>query len=815
MAKPRVIRPPARLEPRPGDEQLTAAQIRKISWFKKLELGDFPGTVVLRHYRAQEIICRQNEPGYTAFYVLTDKDLRELRQEQQPALDTPVTEELVVAQATIALPRRQGKDSQATPGYIRAGEIFGEMSCLYRQPRSATVGVLRDCCVLEFHRHILDKIYADREFRQRLDDQYFKRVRELHLPKLALFRDLDPKLLDGLGKNWLELPVFEPGDLICDEHDRSESMFLIRMGFVKVVANASSLLSVRDVPRWDSLCQSLLLPAANASAARQVVWKRFPPVIQDLIRSGASGTLTPDQQQEIVWALNDLLKDARLPKDKMLEAVVKEAQLNEAAKELPAATKKWSQHQKVCQFNRRLLDFLYPGVIPPLRTSEETGRMLNYRSTGDMIGEMGLFSGQPRSATCVAYVHHGEGKAIHGRVELARINKETFDKLRQEAPAAEEEIKNLTARRRQEKEVLQSLPLWDDALPAALTATFDQLGLIQGRHLMLIDLDRCTRCDECVKACVSAHQPAWFPWPWRKPDPARDGRSRLFLDGQRISVRQGAERKNYLLPTTCRQCQDAICLVGCPVGSIHKGDSGEILIEDWCIGCSRCAQQCPYGAIQMHPIGLIPRRSHGWEFRRWPHGKRQTGATPFRHDRTFQELCPGDGDLEFRREFNLPAKVCRESQSYRLEAWTLSENVHITINGQKVFQGPAPKTEIGQREDRYTIECLLGLEGERPPRGEKAEVEPERLFVLRQGQNKIVVRLLPTTRETDPLLDLGLFAHTKPVVDASLVDEDCNQELVVNRAIVCDLCDGDPACVHACPHDAALRVESRSFFGLG
>jgi len=45
-------------------------------------------------------------------------------------------------------------------------------------------------------------------------------------------------------------------------------------------------------------------------------------------------------------------------------------------------------------------------------------------------------------------------------------------------------------------------------------------------------------------------------------------------------------------------------MVGCPVGSIRRRASLEIVIEDWCIGCGLCAESCPYGNINMHPFSV-------------------------------------------------------------------------------------------------------------------------------------------------------------------------------------------------------------------
>jgi Fe-S-cluster-containing hydrogenase component 2 len=43
----------------------------------------------------------------------------------------------------------------------------------------------------------------------------------------------------------------------------------------------------------------------------------------------------------------------------------------------------------------------------------------------------------------------------------------------------------------------------------------------------------------------------------------------------------------------------------CPVGSIRRKENLEIIIEDWCIGCGKCAELCPYGNINMHPLEVI------------------------------------------------------------------------------------------------------------------------------------------------------------------------------------------------------------------
>jgi Fe-S-cluster-containing hydrogenase component 2 len=188
--------------------------------------------------------------------------------------------------------------------------------------------------------------------------------------------------------------------------------------------------------------------------------------------------------------------------------------------------------------------------------------VLRYLHRGDFFGAAGILGSGVRSATCTAVDH----------VEVVKIKKEDIVALMKASPRVRLEMHMDLARTKAkadaEQVVAPSLPL-EDMLES---------GLMQAQSLLLLDLESCTRCDDCVRACADTH----------------DGVTRLVRDGIRFD--------KYLVATSCRSCADPLCLIGCPVGSIHRKDSLEIVIEDWCIGCSLCSKQCPYGNINMHPI---------------------------------------------------------------------------------------------------------------------------------------------------------------------------------------------------------------------
>lgn len=193
--------------------------------------------------------------------------------------------------------------------------------------------------------------------------------------------------------------------------------------------------------------------------------------------------------------------------------------------------------------------------------------VLSYLSRSQYFGEMGLLGGGERTASCSALDH----------VELVRISKDDFNEMVRRFGEIRKELEQV-AHERAAANKLKAAENKTLSLPQYI----DQ-GLYQAQSLLILDLEKCTRCDECVRACAQAH----------------DGVSRLIRDGIRYD--------HFLVTTSCRSCRDPYCMVGCPVGSIRRKNDLEIIIEDWCIGCGRCAEQCPYGNISLHPFEMTVR----------------------------------------------------------------------------------------------------------------------------------------------------------------------------------------------------------------
>ncbi|MBT4694064.1 MAG: 4Fe-4S binding protein, partial [Planctomycetaceae bacterium] len=471
-------------------------------------------------------------------------------------------------------------------------------------------------------------------------------------------------------------------------------------------------------------------------------------------------------------------------------------------KGISGVKKAWSPIE-VRTANYYLLNTLLEEMLPKTKHRKGPNQVLGYLSRGECLGEMGVINNAPRTATCIAYDHAVQGAGIRaGRVELVRIESSAFLAVLESSAELKSRADELVLERTAElqmdtQEFITSS--WDT------TPDFHDQGLAQGQNLLLIDLDACTRCGDCVQACIGSHD---------------DGYSRLFLDGPRFD--------RFLVPSACRQCFNPSCMIGCPVGSIQRGDDGQIIIEDWCIGCALCERQCPYDSIQMHDVGWIMEQSVDWEYCvescasiDWQTGGKQgqwiKSISPFSWSIDFQQdlvrINPerwGHGDPKlvesvlFRSQFSIPVEETATAEVGRLTVVCESLTPTVWLNGVElelsqdarqakrgVFEAMVDSIDLVSRKTNWIAVAVDISEGAKSR-------------VISDGGVVMSLRL-------DPVQAAGVITYaTTDGVALPVV------EVPTERAVVCDMCsqfnDNDPACVTQCPHEAAMRVNASEFF---
>jgi Fe-S-cluster-containing hydrogenase component 2 len=185
---------------------------------------------------------------------------------------------------------------------------------------------------------------------------------------------------------------------------------------------------------------------------------------------------------------------------------------------------------------------------------------VTYLRKGDHAGEVALLADQPWPVSLRALEH----------VEMVRIPRPVFLEVVAGTPALDRRLREDAARRLAEHRLALERPAGTQYLQMAMDT-----GLINGESVLLIDLETCTRCDDCVTACADAH------------------------DGTPRFIREGPRHGRWSVPTACYQCTDPVCMIGCPTGAISRPlGSAEVTINrDTCIGCHNCVRRCPWGNI--------------------------------------------------------------------------------------------------------------------------------------------------------------------------------------------------------------------------
>jgi Fe-S-cluster-containing hydrogenase component 2 len=181
--------------------------------------------------------------------------------------------------------------------------------------------------------------------------------------------------------------------------------------------------------------------------------------------------------------------------------------------------------------------------------------------SGHLVGEMALMGDPVRRETATTTV----------AADAIEIKRKEFLELARREDARLDPLQKDVSRRVIDNARMQVRPE-----AGSLMNFLMREGLGEATNVLLIDESLCVGCDNCEKACAETH----------------GGVSRLDREA-------GATYANVHIPTACRHCEQPHCMKDCPPNAIRRSESGEVYINDSCIGCGNCQANCPYDVIRM------------------------------------------------------------------------------------------------------------------------------------------------------------------------------------------------------------------------
>jgi CRP-like cAMP-binding protein/Fe-S-cluster-containing hydrogenase component 2 len=399
------------------------------------------------------------------------------------------------------------------------------------------------------------------------------------LRSMDLFKGKDPdELTEWLGKAPFQggaecaLREFAPGERITTEGNFGNSFFVLIRGSVRVTLGPEArrlatlgkgsffgeMTLISGLPRNASV--TALEPCQIVEVPRRAfeLWMKKPGPFRSImdqtyIERGLANHLRTIPEFEAIdpRIVQELVKKVRLRIFSKDEIIVQEGDDADSF---------------------YLIRDGFVRVVKRMAGGEQ--RTVAYLKDGSYFGETALLSSNRRNASIIAM----------GKVEVIQVMKEDFFAL---VKRDEKFAGHLAQENRQRQAATSSSPAASS--PLGFVGEVVERGLFKATSALVIHLNVCTRCGNCVKACAELH----------------DGISRLTRHGMLFEapVRQTLNVLEPLLVTTsCMHCLDPECMIGCPTGAITRDVNGEVIIQDSCIGCGNCARRCPYGNISMADV---------------------------------------------------------------------------------------------------------------------------------------------------------------------------------------------------------------------
>jgi Fe-S-cluster-containing dehydrogenase component/thioredoxin reductase/CRP-like cAMP-binding protein len=205
------------------------------------------------------------------------------------------------------------------------------------------------------------------------------------------------------------------------------------------------------------------------------------------------------------------------------------------------------------------------GSVSLLRKAEDRDAVIAYGAAGAYLDAAGCLAGESvRSMSAHATV----------TTEALSIDQERFRRLLAADPLVKAKLQAESAQQLAQQAHMQAQPQAGKVFNYLMSH-----GLGEATSVLVIDEDLCVGCDQCEKACAATH----------------NGVSRLDRSA-------GPSLFSLHLPTSCRHCEHPHCMTDCPPNAIHRLPDGEVSIDDTCIGCGNCVENCPYGVIQLAQV---------------------------------------------------------------------------------------------------------------------------------------------------------------------------------------------------------------------